>query len=302
MLPQFPQFKRLQLSDQKDIEKISSEYEPYSDFDFSSIWSWNVNDNYLISELNGNLVVIFNDHFTDTPFYSYLGNQQVNRTLKKIFAFADSNSTSTVLQLIPEQSLKDIDLKKYIIEIDPDNSDYIYDIKKLSNYSDPKLSNKRRLYNYFARNHPTVKMSQLDLYSSDVQKEILALSTTWEDHKNQINPDLNVKKEMKALKRFLEAKFNNSYGLGLFEDEKLISYSIYTWSHHKQVICHFAKSDVVSNRGITEFFMREAAIILLQKGYEFLNYEEDLGISGLRYTKNSFLPSHFLKKYFIRES
>ena len=42
MLPEFPQFKKLELSDKEEVEKFTSKFPPYSDFNFVSMWSWDI--------------------------------------------------------------------------------------------------------------------------------------------------------------------------------------------------------------------------------------------------------------------
>ena len=62
MITQFPDFKPLELFDKKYIETFTVQFPPYSDFNFTSIWAWNTNDKFQISNLNGNLVVLFYDY------------------------------------------------------------------------------------------------------------------------------------------------------------------------------------------------------------------------------------------------
>src|SRR3989338_2938897 len=56
MIPQFPQFKRVEITDREAVEAHTHKYEPYSDFNFTSLWAWDTNGERMISELNGNLV------------------------------------------------------------------------------------------------------------------------------------------------------------------------------------------------------------------------------------------------------
>ena len=67
MIPQFPEFKSLELSDKKDIESFTKRFPPYSDFNFVSMWSWDIKEEIRISQLNGNLVVRFTDYLTGKP-------------------------------------------------------------------------------------------------------------------------------------------------------------------------------------------------------------------------------------------
>src|SRR3989344_9175835 len=84
MIPKFPQFKNLELSDKKDVEKFTSQFPPYSDFNFVSMWSWDVKGEMRLSTLNDNLVVRFTDYLTGKPFYSFLGNNKVNETAQTL--------------------------------------------------------------------------------------------------------------------------------------------------------------------------------------------------------------------------
>ncbi|MFH1170731.1 MAG: hypothetical protein V1704_04200 [Candidatus Vogelbacteria bacterium] len=52
------------------------------------MWSWDVNGEMRISELNGNLVVRFNDYLTGEPFYSFLGDNEVNEMAEVETKFA----------------------------------------------------------------------------------------------------------------------------------------------------------------------------------------------------------------------
>ena len=70
MIPEFPEFKKLELSDKEEVEKITSKFPPYSDFNFVSMWSWNIENKIWISQLYGNLVVHFTDYLTDGTFLS----------------------------------------------------------------------------------------------------------------------------------------------------------------------------------------------------------------------------------------
>jgi hypothetical protein len=64
MIPQFPKFKKIDLADLKEIEQFTKQFSPYSDYNFISLWAWNINDAVCISKLNGNLVVRFINYLT----------------------------------------------------------------------------------------------------------------------------------------------------------------------------------------------------------------------------------------------
>lgn len=74
MIPEFPKFKHIELIDKEEIEQITHKYPPYSDFNFVSMWSWDIKGEIRISKLNNNLVVRFTDYLSGNPFFSFLGD------------------------------------------------------------------------------------------------------------------------------------------------------------------------------------------------------------------------------------
>src|SRR6185436_18008967 len=83
-LPEFPNFKSLELSDKGAIEAITKKFPPYSDFNFVSMWAWDIKGEVRVSQLYGNLIVRFTDYLTGEPFYSFLGDSKVNETVRAL--------------------------------------------------------------------------------------------------------------------------------------------------------------------------------------------------------------------------
>ncbi len=106
MLPEFPNFKKLELTDKEDVEKITSKFPPYSDFNFISMWSWDTKGEMRISQLNNNFVVRFTDYLTGEPFYSFLGDNKVNETAEALLELSKKEKVMPKLQLLPEESIK----------------------------------------------------------------------------------------------------------------------------------------------------------------------------------------------------
>ncbi len=300
MIPKFPKFKDLELSDQKDIEKVTKQYLPYCDFNFEIMWAWDYNNSAKISILNENLVLIQKNVFTEEISTSFLGNNNLESTLEEIFDFLDSTKVKdSKLSLVPEDSLKGLNFKKYFIEIDLGACDYIYSLKDLADFLGHKYSKKRGKYNLFFRNYPEVTIKELDLNSDIIKKEVVGLNSFWAQNKTIIDLENFNENELLAIDRFIEAKFKNTICIGVFDKNKLIGYSIFSTSSDKFCIAHFTKADV-SYKGIYEFLMNNSAKILINKGYEFMNFQEDMNIESLREAKISYRPTRFLRKYFLR--
>src|SRR5437016_4527487 len=102
MLPQFPQFKELELSDAGDVQRYTARHAPFSDFNFAGLWSWNIDGSVLLCELNGNLVVRLGDCVTGEVFYSFLGDGSVNETVEALIDLSCRENLQPRLQLVPE--------------------------------------------------------------------------------------------------------------------------------------------------------------------------------------------------------
>jgi hypothetical protein len=121
MIPHFPEFKKLELSDQKEIETITSKYPPYSDFDFGNLLCWYGEDVIELSILNENLVVCYKDVLSGKKKISFLGTNKANQTIKILLDYIESKySESQELSFIPEETLKYVNMEEFVVEIDFD--------------------------------------------------------------------------------------------------------------------------------------------------------------------------------------
>src|SRR3989344_1355173 len=153
MIPTFPDFKSLKMSDKAQIEEVVRTYPPYSDFNFTSMWSWNVHGEIKISMLNNNLIIKLPDYTTSVPGYTFIGESNVDDTAEKLIKLSESEGLEVFLKLIPEMTASKIDGKKFIVEEDLDNFDYIYMLDKLGVYDGNRLRSKRNLSNRFIRKY-----------------------------------------------------------------------------------------------------------------------------------------------------
>src|SRR5690348_5704367 len=123
MFPVFPSFKKLELSDKSEFESFVKKFEPYSDFNFVSLWSYNTEDDFELSILNGNLVLKMNNYITLKPFYTFLGDQQIEETISTLLNFSESKNLIPEIRLIPEVNvLSELDSlsQKFEMKEDPD--------------------------------------------------------------------------------------------------------------------------------------------------------------------------------------
>lgn len=299
MLSAFPQFSRLHISDKAEVEKITKNFPPYSDYNFVSLFTWDIQDQILICTLNGNLVVKFTDYITNKPFLSFLGVNNTDETIRKLLEYSEQNGMGDELKLIPQSVIESIGQPEYFkIGEDRDGFDYILAVGDFIDHSGQPHARRRNLIRKFEKEHgPRSKIATLDLADEQTKEAILQVFEAWEKSRNASRKD--TANELDAITKLL----NNAHqldliGIGLYIDEALKAFVINEYTDNEHAIGHFEKADT-AYKGIFQFLNHHAVVHMHTHGKNLLNYEQDLGIEGLRKSKMAHNPSHFLKKYTV---
>lgn len=299
MEPIFPQFKKLELSHRKLIQDFTSAYPPYSDFDFTSMYTYDTCQKIRWCFLNHNLVVQFTDYITNKPFLSFLGHFQVIKTALTLIDYSKQNALPAYLKLIPETVIKSSKQwhKYFQIQEDRDNFDYLISIKEAASLPEPKFHRKRSLLVKFQRQNRDYQVKIVDLRDDKTKNTLIKLFKQWEklNHKNRSETET----ELMAIKRLCKASAKlKIYTLLIYVNNKAIAFNTFEKTHNGYAISSFQKADK-NFRGIYTTLSHESAKFLYQKNCRQINYEQDLGISGLRLSKSLWKPVRFLKKYIV---
>ncbi len=296
MIPEFPNFKGLELSDKEAIEKITSKFPPYSDFNFTSMWIWNTYQKMMISELNGNLVVLFYDYISGEKFFSFIGKNKLSETANVLLDFSKKNYKINYLKLIPEEIADMLSKSELKIISDRDSYDYIYSASHLSDMNNWSKNSSSKKIKQFMELYPDYKVKQSSI-NEILKKEYLEMFKRWANNKKIDNhPELN---EYKAFERLLEIKDENIQIVSLYIQGLLAGFAVHEVLSGDYAISHFAKADINMNSSANDMLNWEEAKILNKQGIKYFNWEQDLGIPGLRYSKEKYKPSSFLNKYII---
>jgi hypothetical protein len=297
MIPKFPEFKALTLDDRKLVEEHTHKFDPYSDFNFYSLWAWDTDNKRKISELNGNLVVQITEYDSGEPLLSFLGTEKQSETAKTLIAFAATNSISKTLHYLPEVSVSTMNDEGLSIQEDRGNFDYIFSVKDIAELVGNKYGKKRQLKNLFVRNNPNTVFTMRDIANVFDKEEIMSVIERWENMKKSELKDYDLEHELVAIERLLEVTESGQLAVSYVTvDGKVVAFSIEEMLPNKSALAHFSKFDT-SFRGINEFLNYKIANALLEKGYVSWNWEQDLDLQKLRYSKMSYEPASFLKKY-----
>jgi uncharacterized protein len=301
MIPEFPTFKKLELSDREEVMAHTSSFAAYSDFNFTSMWCWTGEKEIELSKFENNLIVKFCDYIYGKEFYSYLGRNNVSELSKRLIEYSHSKGLEPILKLVPEESIIGLDAEVFKIEESQDNFDYILDTQALIDLKGRKLHNHAGFKRRFSEAHGNLIQSKIfNSCGSESLNELTLLAELWIKNKIRENKEVAPEPEVKALKRVceLEGLADRFRILTIFHDNKIIAFTIDELLMGEYAIRHFMKADT-SYKGVYSYLVSESAKMLLENGIKYLNIEQDLGLKNLRQAKNSYRPAAFFKKYTV---
>lgn len=292
MISDFPEFTKLELQHKPAIETITKKFEPYSDFNFTSMFCWDVDMTTSVSLLNGNLVVRMPDYVTGEPTYSILGDHKLDESMFELFKWTSH------LSFVPEVSVAALQQKQaFQIKEDRDHHDYIYEIDKIASLAGGNYKKIRNKLNSFVfAEIPGVSVRTIQHVNSDEQQALLQLFDGWAEHSQQSTDDLAA--ERVAIQNLLE----HAETLGVLitivtVDSRPVAFSANEILDETFSICHFEKAISVAHHNTFAFITNQAAKALLERGSQLVNWEQDLGLDGTRASKTAYRPLKFLKKY-----
>lgn len=112
----------------------------------------------------------------------------------------------------------------------------------------------------------------------------------------QLEKRNDVFNDVSALKRlFLLANSPEIVGIGIFVDDRLCGYNITELNHQGFATGLFELADT-AYAGIYAHLRKQLAMKLQERGAEWFNHQQDLGIAGLRISKKRFHPAFFFKE------
>jgi len=293
MIEQYPQFTKLHLGLKDELRAITAQFDPYSDFDFTSLFCWDTNNTTSVSRLNGNLVIKLPDYITGEPVYSLIGNSSIDQSLTTLLSQTKS------LGLVPEIVINSlVQPENFTINEDMDNYDYIYnasDIAYLPGAIFKKKRNKiRGAEKELSKNLIVTNTNQIDLSE---QTKLYAVCEKWTLSSKQSLEELSM--ESIAIHKILENSSKINLSLTTISlGSETVAFSINEVLSSRFAICHFEKALPVHEQ-IYSLIANQAAKYLVGEGCLYLNWEQDLGLPGLRKSKLSFQPARFLKKYTV---
>lgn len=299
-IPTFPAFRPLSIGDRGAIEALTRGRLPYSDFGFTSLWCWAREESCAIALRRETLVVQLRDYVTDAPFLTFLGDDDPLGAVRDLQAFARAHGFPETLRLVPETAiLADERLPRlYAVAPDPDNDDYLYAARDWADFAGAGFREHRRLLARCRERFP-LAVHDLDLADVDCQQAIIALFDRWAAQKSDLT-GMDRCHERSALQRtFALGRRPQLAAIGFHDGSNLVGFTIWeTLTGSEHGVCHFQKSDR-RYPGLSSWQAQEIGRRMLERGCAWINFEQDLGIPGLRCAKRSLRPQRLLRKFTI---
>ena len=172
--------------------------------------------------------------------------------------------------------------------------DYLYDRTDLVELKGNRFHKKKNLVNQFLKKYEYT----YDFLTADRIDLALSLQTDWCTWRDCESFD-TLAAENRSIQRVLEnwAQFKDLLGGLLLVEGKMAAYTVAERLSDDMVLIHFEKANPEfkgAYQAINHMFLAH-----LDKGYHWVNREQDLDDEGLRKAKLSYHPVDFLKKYQI---
>ncbi len=296
-IPRFPDFIAIKAELAEPVQEFVNKCGTYSDYNFASMFAWNIDDTISVSSLNDNLVVLFRDYNTGEKFLGFIGKNNLDDTTLTLINYSIKTYKRDYLELIPEIVALKLNKHKFLVEEDENNQDYILSTAKLSEFRTNEYRGKKNALNRFIKNHSTETTEKIiKLDNNEQANELLKLFHKWGESRSKNYDDF--KDEYEAIKRLIKniASFPSVRFFILNADEKCIGFIVYEYVAEDCVLLHYDKANT-HYVGIFEYMKHRLSQKLHEEGISRINYEQDLGIEGLRKSKNAWHPVDFLKKY-----
>jgi hypothetical protein len=301
MIPQFPEFEKLSLAHKEDIHAITWQYEPYSDYNFTSLWIWDIDEEVEVSQLHGNIIVRFTGYgAADKPFYSFIGTNEVVNTSQELLTYSIGKGLKPELQLIPEFVVNaSPELSQHFtVSEDRDHIDYILSVPEWVSLEGAAYKKHRKAMKKFIDHHDDYETILLNPRDAQDQQKIRNCVAVWAEKK--IKQGGEVGEELASIERLFKSAHDHDIGVVAIAISGIVrAIQVFEVVQHQYAVAHYYKADP-SYPGIFQYLDGQTMRHLHERDVVHFNIEQDLGLQGLRTAKLDARPVHFLKKYTIR--
>lgn len=284
-------------------EMSYEEYLPFqeknecSDLTYAMLYAYDEGYPYLVKKIKNGLVIVG----VDTKFEAFcvilpLLDEELSAIYEEMAALFKRLGISMRISTMSEKYARELENHPLTekISFQEERSDYVYEIAEYLNLEGGKNARKRRDLNKMKSEFNNIRIETIRDFQAE-KKTILKVMDKWCE-----GYDCNKCMygcERKIIERILNADFiNKLYGSIMYIEDRAEMFAI------AQVIgdtcyLYFKKS---AGRIAGAFYYFEYAFLQPIKNLKYVNFEEDLGLPGLREYKRRRHPVKMIDKYDIQ--
>lgn len=292
--PEYPHFQPLTAAHDPLIrEHLARQPRPICEWALANLIAWQDCENPTFTTVHGNLCIHLAPHASPPYFLEPLGDCRLAETVLLCLEKAGrlSRVSSAFLKKLPSDLFQITPL--------PDQFDYIYETARLAEMKGKKFDGKRNQIKKFQRQHPDHRFRPLLAGDGAAALDLFARWFVIRERGNgaaRFYSPASYECQKAALSRAFEQFASLRLVGGAMEVAgRLEGFILGSPLTPEMFAAHFeyAHPDMP---GIYQLLLREACRTLFPS-YPLLNLEQDLGIPGLRETKNSYQPLRQEEKF-----
>lgn len=295
-------FKRLELADRSAVESlVANSATQDCNYSFYNLYAWesSVPKYWARTDRNDLLIGTLQPTDRTITLLRPLGNTPLDELLPAMIDFAAQRNSRLKLLSLSEEDCQLIDSRFagcFDTANDRDMADYLYRVSDLTELRGSHYQPKRNLINQFVALYPDWHYEPLTEQNRSLY---FAFDRNWERERDLTGETITDEE------RAIRLGLCNMERLGLFggllyADDRVAGCAYGSQLTPTTVCKHFNKAETAFHGSYA--MLDHCFASNLPVGTEFVNFEEDLGIEGLRRAKLSYRPVKILEKWSATQS
>ena len=233
-----------------------------------------------------------------------IGTGDVRPVIDMLRDYAAQNAREFHLVCVtpPEKELLEREYpNRFRFEAYRDAFDYVYNVEKLAELKGKHLHSKRNHIHRFEEEHPVWSVSEVN---EDNVGLCMQIEREW---KRVVATEVEIEADGTVNQRYEEVAIGLALthrkalgldGIILFVEERPVAFALGKQVSSESYDVHFEKADAQMN-GCYAMINREFARWIRDHypTVRYINREDDMGVPGLRFSKESYRPDYMIEKY-----
>lgn len=299
-IPTFPNFRLFLIDDINWYEQYyyDNKLNPYVDIHPANLFVWlDMNNDLGISKIDNCLIISYTNSLDGKEKNMIPISENItDDIIGKIFLYQQKNNLPNAIKEIPSISCQCISTIKWVTENNRNSFEYILDNNQQFDLIGDHFYHTRN----FIKRHETddIEVKFYEEFNDGIKNEFLHHIETKDLTIHDSSQYDNF--ELIAIKRNLEyADIFKKKAMIIKINGEVVSLSMIAYLDDKTAAINHLKVDY-SIKDIFRYTVYQLAKNLLDRGITEMNFEQDLGIEGMRKFKELLKPSRFLEKVTIK--